>query len=235
MPSVWPWSACHVFSELEPDLAKQYADAVSLQAFAAGDEIVRSSDRGERVFGLLSGSAFVLALAADGRLVGYRPVSAGDLFGELAVLTGLPRIASVVATTNCATMSISATVFKALVHSSPSASDALMVSLARNLIETSNRLLQLATISVRGRIIGEIIRIFVSSARPANDALVVEPAPTHEQIAAAVAVNREAVTREMRRLQANHAFSYRRGRWEAASLVALELELARQIDSERAA
>jgi CRP-like cAMP-binding protein len=62
--------------------------------YAEGDVIVREGDGGGAFFIVLNGAACV---SIDGVIV--RAVRAGDVFGEVALLQGVPRSATVVAAT----------------------------------------------------------------------------------------------------------------------------------------
>jgi CRP-like cAMP-binding protein len=63
--------------------------------YAEGDVIVREGAKGSALFIVLDGAACV---SIDGAIV--RTVRTGDIFGEVALLRGVPRSATVVAATD---------------------------------------------------------------------------------------------------------------------------------------
>jgi signal-transduction protein with cAMP-binding, CBS, and nucleotidyltransferase domain len=69
--------------------------------FQTGETIIRQGDNADRVYTLLEGSADALC---DGVKVGE--VKTNEIFGALAVFTRQPRMASVVATSDCTLLAV---------------------------------------------------------------------------------------------------------------------------------
>lgn len=76
---------------------KNLLDKITPQTFLAGEKIVEEGDSGDSMFVITSGKVKVVAhiLGSEMELAA---LSAGDVFGEVAFLTGRPRTASVIAT-----------------------------------------------------------------------------------------------------------------------------------------
>ncbi len=83
-----------VFSQLELSALARIADAASIKTFRQGDLICRHGDAPDDMFVLVEGETVAFVNGADGRLVlgGARK---GAVFGELGVITGRPRSASI--------------------------------------------------------------------------------------------------------------------------------------------
>jgi CRP/FNR family cyclic AMP-dependent transcriptional regulator len=69
----------------------------------------------------------------------------------------------------------------------------LLVSRIRNL---TSRAFELATLPVAGRVQSELLRL-AREADVGSDRLVIQPMPTHADLAARIGTHREAVTREL--------------------------------------
>jgi Fe-S-cluster-containing hydrogenase component 2/CRP-like cAMP-binding protein len=82
-----------VFANLEHDLLKNLAARARLRVFHRGDVIVREGEEGSRFFFIRSGMVKVFK-QQSGRDIVLAYLSAGQYFGEMAVLSGKPRIAS---------------------------------------------------------------------------------------------------------------------------------------------
>lgn len=78
---------------------KQLMDRVKPQLFSAGQVVVEEGDSGDSVFVIKSGNAKVVAHIL-GKELELATLSPGDVFGEVAFLTGRPRTASVIAMDN---------------------------------------------------------------------------------------------------------------------------------------
>jgi CRP-like cAMP-binding protein len=91
----------NLFSHLDTRAIEGLADSSILDHWPEGSTVVRQGDEGDRFFVMLEGDAVV-----DVDSVTVAKLCAGDQFGEIALLHGVPRSASVVATTPIVTLSL---------------------------------------------------------------------------------------------------------------------------------
>ena len=82
-----------IFSILDPDTLQELAETSMVQAFGAGEVIVRQGDTFSSLFLVIKGK---LSVEVDSLTVGT--IAEGSLFGEMSLLTGEPRSATVRAT-----------------------------------------------------------------------------------------------------------------------------------------
>ncbi|MFT3810475.1 MAG: Crp/Fnr family transcriptional regulator [Micropepsaceae bacterium] len=148
------------------------------------------------VFCLLEGRAHIALHSPQGREVPVRELEPGDVFGELAALDGGPRSASVVAITGVRLAVMQRKDFLACLQASPEASLWLARRLGAEVRRLTERVFELSALSMRARLHAELLRL----ARVAAPAVIVSPAPTHEDLARRIGATREAVTRELREL-----------------------------------
>jgi CRP-like cAMP-binding protein len=107
-----------LFSRLTDDQRREIAAASTIRLYGAGEVIVRQNDPGQSMFIVCSGSAAVL-LEPDRRQVAV--IEAGGYFGEMSLLTGDPRSASVVARGDTTVLELDAELFRALGAGDPKA------------------------------------------------------------------------------------------------------------------
>src|SRR5258705_8788849 len=86
-----------------------------------GRTVVEKGSGSTDVFFLLEGRAEVLLYSSNGREVCIHSIGPGDMFGEIAVLDGEPRSASIVASSDLMIVAMRAKDFMACVESSPAA------------------------------------------------------------------------------------------------------------------
>ena len=103
-------------SRLSAEARHALATAASHHLFAAGEAIVRQDDEGDSMFVLLSGHARV-ALEPSGQEVAVIPP--GGFFGEMSMLTGDRRTATVRAMDDVTVLEIAAKDFRELHQSNP--------------------------------------------------------------------------------------------------------------------
>jgi CRP-like cAMP-binding protein len=111
-----------LFAPLGDDARRQLAAGTHERRFGAGEVIVRQGDSGESLFVVHQGEV-VVRLEPDGREVARtRP---GGVFGEMSLLTGDPRTATVAAACDSVVLEIDAAAFRDVVLTHPEALDAM--------------------------------------------------------------------------------------------------------------
>lgn len=120
-------------AELQRDELEAIADVGETVSFDGGQTIVRRGDAGDAMYVLLAGTAQV---DVGGR---YHDLRAGDFFGEMAVITGRPRGATVRATDRVAALRIPADGFQAFLLEHPKIALAMLRSLVDRLREVQER------------------------------------------------------------------------------------------------
>lgn len=117
-----------LFEGLSKRQLKQIAALATLEHYMEGATIVREGDAGDSFFIVLSGQAKVLV---KNRKVNR--ILPGDHFGEISLLDGEPRSASVVSETPMIAATIGRKGFERLVQSDTDLSLAMLQTLARRL------------------------------------------------------------------------------------------------------
>ena len=101
-----------VLAALSEEQRAQLVDASRALLFEAGQVIVREGEPGGSMFVVRSGEAAVTLAGADGELARH---GAGGFFGEMSLLTGDTRSATVTAVTDCQLIEIGADAFRRVV------------------------------------------------------------------------------------------------------------------------
>lgn len=115
----------------------QVRPTAGFQNIAAGDTIIRQGDIADHVYTIISGEADVYV---DGQKVG--DIGEEEVFGAMAVFTGEPRSATVVARTPCTIMAVPQKDFILLIEAQPQAAVNLIENLARNIITLNQQLIE---------------------------------------------------------------------------------------------
>jgi len=108
-----------MFAGLTEEERALLAAACEERAYGAGERIVRQGDPGESMFVLIDGSARVF-VDPDTEVAA---IERGGCFGEMSLLTGDPRTASVSARTDCVVLEISPDAFNQIAQLNPAALD----------------------------------------------------------------------------------------------------------------
>jgi len=110
-----------LFSDIPHYLFRRVAEGLHRRSFPAGEIVVTEGDPGDAVFLIASGIVRVLVAGGHGRALEIRRLDAGDFFGEVAALSGTPRTATVVATTDCELLEVDHRALERLVEARPAA------------------------------------------------------------------------------------------------------------------
>ncbi|MGE0623745.1 MAG: Crp/Fnr family transcriptional regulator [Pseudomonadales bacterium] len=174
--------------ELPAHVLDRLARELKTQRFDKGDTIVRFNDADRDFFVILSGAVRVSLVGSTGRALTYQVLEAGEMFGEVAAVDGLPRTASVLAETEAVVGSLSPQAFQALALGEPTFALAILRRLARLNRRLTNRLFEYHAYDVRGRVYLELLRLHESAG---DDGIVI----TDRDMASRVGTTRENVSR----------------------------------------
>jgi CRP-like cAMP-binding protein len=150
------------------------------------------------VFMLIEGNCLAHVPSRGGKDLLVDRVLPGRVVGELAVLDGGARVRTVRSDGPVKVARIGAEAFRDWISARPRAMRNLLAELASNTREMTDRLYEIAVHDVETR-----VRLFLIRALIEADALkpggILDPAPSHGEIADHVVTNREAVSRAISR------------------------------------
>lgn len=126
------------FKSLPPDLILKIIDVAECQAIPKGDIIIYEGDQGDAFYQIISGSTRVFQISEDGIDVTLTTLGPGEGFGEMSLLTGEPRSASVSALEACGFLVISKAAFDRLSAENPEFSLLLSKTLSSRLAQGSH-------------------------------------------------------------------------------------------------
>ena len=103
--------------------------------FGRRETVIEEGTQGESMFVLLRGTAQV-SISKNGALIRVGGLRQGDCFGEMSLLTGEPRTATIRAENDCEVLEISKQVMGELLRNSPECLNQLSALLAKRKLET---------------------------------------------------------------------------------------------------
>ncbi len=114
-----------LFSSLSPEMRREIAQSAPLSAYGSGEAIVRQGEPGQSMFVVCAGAVSVVI--EPGRQEVAR-IERGGYFGEMSLLTGEPRSATVLAAGDVSVAEISAPLFRRLAVEDPHAIEQIGVA-----------------------------------------------------------------------------------------------------------
>lgn len=216
---------------LEPapaTLQREVARRIRTLRVLKGRTVVGVASTSTDVFHVAEGQLQVVLHSPLGREVSVRQLATGDIFGEMAALDGLPRSATVIAVTDARLHMMSAADFQACLNASPAAAMWLARRLGAEVRRLTERVFELSALNVQTRLHCELLRLVRHSAQ-ADGSLVIDPAPTHAELANRIGTHREAVTRELRSLVDQKILRAQRRSMEFVDVSGLEDAVSRSL------
>ena len=140
--------ALPIFSHLDREAFIALLEVLTVRAFFPGQAVVEEGTQGASMFALVEGRADVLRTLEGGERKSVGTVLPGDFFGELALVTEGPRLATVVATERAVLLELTRERMEAVATRHPPVASAVEAFYRRRMVENllrSNPLLSKLT------------------------------------------------------------------------------------------
>jgi len=175
----------------DEEMARMQAD-LRIRKYSRREIVLQKGASGDSLLFVLVGQLQVIDVTEDGRAIGLRMLAPGDFFGEIAVINGSKRSASVLALTEALVGFLPSATALHLFSHSPSVANLMLRHLADK-IQRDSEFRALLSIHNTSRRIYTFLQLFRKLAQGGED--VVDNLPTHQDIANMINTSRETVTR----------------------------------------
>jgi CRP-like cAMP-binding protein len=167
--------------------------------YRPGERVFERGSPSREVHFVIEGAVNVVRLSSMGREITFATAGPGEAVGELGVIDGSPRSASVVAIEDTLIAVLPAERFIDLVKHDGEIAFQLLVKLGEIVRRGSDRVIELTTVEAKRRVYGELLRL----ARPDVDEpelWVIRPLPPLREIAGQASTTREHVANALNHL-----------------------------------
>jgi CRP/FNR family transcriptional regulator, cyclic AMP receptor protein len=199
-----------LFKSLDSEAIRRLDTQCIWRRAKAQEFVLEYQDGGTDLYFVAQGHLRVLIQTNSGKDSILRDIRDGEFFGELAAIDNQPRSAAIVAMTDSVIAKMPAMVFRQTVHGQAEVCDQLLTLLASQIRMLANRVNEYSAFDVRRRLYAELLRLS-RPARKGDTQAVISPPPTHAELAARISSHREAVTRELAKLERGGLLERRRG------------------------
>jgi CRP/FNR family cyclic AMP-dependent transcriptional regulator len=148
-----------LLSGLEPSELERIAQVAIPRSFPKGARIFHEGDRSDACYVIRSGEVRVTREHPDGRAIALATLGPGELVGELAMLDGGVRSASVETLTEAELLAVAATDMKGLLERNAQITAKLVVALTKRLRETNERISRQSFQTVPSRVAGVLSQL----------------------------------------------------------------------------
>ncbi len=189
-----------LFSELSGRDLERIAAVAIPRSYPSGVRVFHEGDTSDACYVVRSGMLRVSREHTDGRAIALATLGPGDLFGELAMLDGEARSASVETLSDCELLALAATDMKALMRGNSEITVKLVVALTRRLREANERISRQSFQTVPSRVAGVLSQL-IAEDRPshARDGITIRM--RQSDLAQLAGTSRESVSRFLATLE----------------------------------
>ncbi len=198
------------------------------RTFARGEVVFHRGDPADTVHLVVKGRFDVRVTTRFGDVVALGICGPGDAFGELALLAGGERSATVSALEPAETLSLRRDALERLTRELPSVNVALVRLLAAQVERLSELLVEAYTVDADARVARRLLELSATYGPAGGGA---DVPLTQEEIAELAGASRATVNRVLRGLEREGAVRLRRGRTVVVDLEALERRARRERDA----
>jgi len=216
-----------LFSDLDDRDLSQIGQLVHVKRHRAKDFIVQQSDPGGELFVIVTGHLKVISSDAEGRDTALNIIGPGEVIGEVSLLDGGPRSATVVAVDPCELLVIRREAFLHLLEDSPKIAIKLLAVLARRLRLLTERAEDIAFLRVGDRLAKRIVALADEYGEAQEDGSVrIAFRLSQQEMGDLVGATRESANKQLRAWESRGLLSQQGGH-----LVLRDLEQLRRLVS----
>lgn len=199
MPDAREWygealSRIPLFSSLSAGDRQTLSQHVRHRVFARGEYLLRCGDVGSTLFMLLAGQLKVLRPLPTGEDAVIAILGPGDVVGELALLDGETRSASVVALESAEVLSLRRTDFDQFIRQRPDVVATMLATLSRR-IRRQNRQLEARFLDLSQRLARELLELGRQRGIQRHDGLELQLRISQADLASLIGASRPRVNR----------------------------------------
>jgi CRP/FNR family transcriptional regulator len=201
-----------VFSALSTEELARVAEVTVPRRFDAGEVVFKEGDQGSTCYVVRTGRARAIREHADGRSIILAHFAPGDMFGEMAMLDGERRSATVEAVERTEAIAILRDDMHRLLHEYPDISVKLIAALGQRLRETNERLTRQSFQTVQSRVAAALGQLVAAAREETAGNPDVTITATQAELAQLAGSSRESASRFLAVLERAGIITQGRGR-----------------------
>ena len=184
-----------IFNELSDQELEKIAALGIRKKYKKGSIILLEEETGAALFVIVSGKVKIVRMDDDGREVILSILGGSDFFGEMAILDGLTRSASVVATSKSELFMIHRRDFLKLLNDFPMVAIALLRELTNRLRKADAQIKSLSLKDAAGRVANVVLQLADEIGMFRKGRVEIDELPLQQDLANMAGTSRETISR----------------------------------------
>ncbi|RKY93470.1 MAG: Crp/Fnr family transcriptional regulator [Ignavibacteriae bacterium] len=188
-----------IFSELDDDTLVKLSQLGTLKSFDKDSIILSEQDAGSALFVMVSGKVKVARVSNDdkNKEVILSLLNPSDFFGEMALLDGLARSATVTSIEDSKVFIIQRNDFLNLIQEHPEVSIALLQELTQRLRAAGMKIKALSLKDAEGKVATVLLQLADDMGRIKQGVVEIEKLPYQHELANMAGTSRETISRTL--------------------------------------
>jgi CRP/FNR family cyclic AMP-dependent transcriptional regulator len=184
-----------IFNELSDQELEKIAALGVRKKYKKGSIILLEEETGAALFVIITGKVKIVRMDDDGREVILSILGESDFFGEMAILDGLTRSASVVATSKSELFMIHRRDFLKLLNDYPMVAIALLRELTGRLRKADTQIKSLSLKDAAGRVANVVLQLADEVGMFRKGRVEIDELPLQQDLANMAGTSRETISR----------------------------------------
>lgn len=187
-----------VFRDLDAALLQRVAQLSTIRRLAKGNVLFQQGDEGDALYGVVAGLVRISVLAESGKELTLALMEPGDIFGEIALLDGLPRTAGATAAADTVLLVIERGLFLTLLEQEARLARHIIELLCERLRDNTDRLGEFAFLCLRARLAKKLCALAIAYGRDGEAGVHIALKLSQSDLAQMLGVSREAVNKQLK-------------------------------------
>ncbi len=190
-----------LFAELDEVDLQRIADLMVSKRYKKNNLIIFENDLGSNLFFIKRGRVKISGISNEGGEAIFSILGEGEFFGELSLLDGLPRSATVTSIDDVILWVLHRGDFLDLLQKYPQVSIVLLKELARRIRRSDSQIKSLSLKDARGRVAGTLIRLAEDIGVMRGGKVVIPELPLQRDLANIAGTSRETISRVIKKFE----------------------------------
>jgi len=187
-----------------------------------GEVLFRKGDEGNVLYIVRKGSIKIVLPSKMGDEAVLAVFSAGDFFGEMALLDGMPRSADAVALEPSELLALNRNDFITFLGNNEEAMQAILSNLSMRLRKTDDSLEDAYFLNISARFAKKLVELAKTHGKRDGDIIQIDLRLSQKDLASMIGATRESVNKELRVLREKGLVSTEKGTLRILDLARLE-------------
>ena len=196
----------NIFENCEETLLEKIQNNLKIKEEKSGTTILNQGDETKNLYIIIDGTLLITQLAEDGKVVSLELLKKGQCFGEIAIIDGAPRSASVTSLGDVKLGSLSESFVKETLMNDLNFTKSLLLRFSRIVRDANIQIFSLITANARKRLLLQLVRLSKMIQDNPHER-VVEKGLSHTAIGSFAGISRETVTRIIGELKSDQVLS----------------------------